>query len=150
MQGACYSPAPVAGRRVAAEVSDVTVTGRDGVKSVVKVSVPAPECPAADAPVEKFEEAAKKAIVHAVMDPGSIAALKEGLSAPRLEERRKWWQLLLSHAAPLLDQVSGGAGPGGVRISFTQNVPAPSHEDGPIGDRRPTIDVTEDDAAPTR
>lgn len=121
------------------------MTDRHGATALVRVSVPAPECPPAEALVERFEEAAKKAIVHAVMDPGSIAALKEGLAAPRLEERRRWWQLLLSHAAPLLDQVGGKAAAGGVRISFTQNVPAPAHEDGPLGDRKPpAIDVTDD------
>lgn len=120
------------------------MTGRDGSTALVRVTVPAPECPPAEAPVEKFEEAAKKAIVHAIMHPESIEALKEGLNAPRLEERRRWWQLLLSHAAPLLDQVGGKNAAGGVRISFTQNVPAPSHEDGPLGDRKPAIDVTDD------
>lgn len=134
----------MAGRRGAAEVSDVRVTGRDGSTALVRVTVPAPECPPAEAPVEKFDDSVRKSVIHTMMHPESLEALREGLCAPKLEERRRWWQLGLQHILPLLGGGNAPGGQGGVKIVFDQRVPKPAHEDGPIGERS-TIDVTPDD-----
>jgi len=116
------------------------VRGRGGEETVVRVTrPPAPECPPASESVDKFDDAARKGVIHAMLDPESIDALKQGLRAEKLDERRQWWKLALSHILPLLEGAQAGAG--GVKIVFDQRVPAPAHEEGSL--RGGTVDVTE-------
>lgn len=110
-----------------------------------EITIRVPQLPDPAAPVEEFDDAIRKRVIAAMMQPGSMRALEEGLQAADLRERRLWWTLGVQHVMPLLQGKNGDGGAGSVKIVFDQRVPGPAQaEDGPLPGRRPgaSIDVT--------
>jgi len=92
---------------------------------------PAIAVPPPTADVECFEEALRKSLLATMMRPEAVAALKEGLTAADLRERRMWWELLLEFTVGKATSGEEDAAKG-PQIHFHSHVPAPAHEEGPV------------------
>lgn len=93
--------------------------------------------PPPDADMDVWRDHAHKSLLAVALSPKGRAALEEGLTAPDLRERRLWWQQIMGPLVRPPDTSGGAGGPGGVRITFNQQTPAPPHEEGPLVDVTP-------------